>query len=375
MKFSEVVGHKETKKKLIQSIQDGRIPHAQLFLGQEGSGNLALALAYIQYVNCLNRTPEDSCGTCISCQKTVNLAHPDVHYAFPVVGSDEKSVSDTYMNDFRDAVKANPYLTLQDWIIKISDEKTKNAIINTNQSTEIIRKLLSRPFEAQVKFMIIWMPERMNPSSGNKLLKTLEEPPANTAIIMVANNDERMLKTILSRLQIVKLRKINDFDMLDILMEHFQISLEKGRDIVNIADGNYNTAKKLAELQDYDNGYFVTFMEWMRSCFKLDMRDLVEKAEQMSTLNRDGQKAFYIYSLHMIRESMAYQTEPSTLRVTESEKDFLQNFARFINVHNAPEIAEKLEKTIYHIERNAHPKITFMNLSLQISQCLKGNFQ
>lgn len=363
MRFSEVVGHSETKKKLIQSVKDGRIPHAQLFLGHEGSGNLALAMAYVQYINCTARAAEDSCGTCASCLKTEKMSHPDVHFAFPVVGSDE--TSETRMDEFREAILSNPYATYQDWIFRISEGK--NGIINIKQSNEIIRKLALKPYEGHYQFMIIWMPEKMNAASANKLLKTIEEPPQKTAIILVANNEERILNTILSRMQTVKLKKISDFDMLDALSNRYGLDLEKGRDIVNIADGDYNIAQRLAELEDYKNDNSLVFMDWMRACFKKDMKALVKFADDMGTQSRDAQKAFYIYSLHMIRESVAFGAEPSVIRVTEDEKEFVKNFSKYMKLNVAPQIAEKLEQSIYHVERNAHAKITFMNLSLSIA--------
>jgi len=368
MQFSDVVGHPETKSKLIRSVRDGRIPHAQLFLGQEGSGNLALALAYAQYVNCPQRTETDSCGTCPSCVKTAKLSHPDVHFAFPVAGSEE--TSDRFMEQFRDMTMKNPYFTFQEWMAEISDEK--NGVINVKQSNEIMRKLTMKPYEGFFQFMIIWMPEKMNASSGNKLLKTLEEPPYRTVILMVSNQDERILTTILSRTQLIKLKKVSDFDILGALMDRYGVALEKGREIVNIADGNFNTAQKLAEFEDFKDSNHQTFVTWMRSCYKWDIRELTRIADEMHSFSREKQKSFYEYALHMIREAIAQKTDYTLLRVTEDEKGFLENFSRFISAENAPDIASGLEKSIYHVERNAHAKILFMNLSLSMAALLNG---
>lgn len=371
MRFAEVIGQQEIKTRLIRSVREGRIPHAQLFLGQEGSGNLALALAYAQYVNCTQRSEEDSCGQCPSCIKIAKLSHPDVHFAYPLAGSDE--AAEKHMEAFRQAVMTNPYFTFQEWMAEISDEK--NGTITVKQSNEIMRRLTLKPYEGLYQFMIIWMPEKMNVQAGNKLLKTIEEPPDRTAILLVANHDDKILTTILSRTQLVKLKKISDFDMLDGLVNQFGIELEKGREIVNIADGNFNMAKKLAEYEDFKDSNFPQFVAWMRACFKLDIKELAKLADQMQAASREKQKAFYDYSLHIIREALAQRVDPVLLRVTEEEKNFLQKFSAVIHTGNAPAIAEKLEKAIYYVDRNAHAKILFMNLSLDVAGLVKAKIE
>lgn len=371
MKFAEVVGHSEIKQKLIQAVQNGRIPHSQLFLGQPGSGNLALAISYAQYINCLQRTNEDSCGVCPSCLKYNQLEHPDLHFCFPVFGKWEKGQrpSDHYMADFHAMVKLNPYLDYTEWMEKISDSKA--GIINVAQSEEIIKKLSLRPYEASFQVMIIWMPECMNIETANKLLKTIEEPPNRSLIILVANNDEDMLNTVLSRVQYIKLKKIQDMDMLAALTGRFEIGFDKAREIVNVADGNYRHALKLVEMEDIDEDTTRLLQDWFRASYAMEIGKLNQVVETIAKLSKERQKAFYEYAIHVFRESLAMNNAQEVMRVTSNEKQFLGKFSAVTQNHKISPIIEKLEKAVYYVERNSNAKILAMNLSMDLYEALK----
>lgn len=367
VKFSEVVGHTEIKQKLIQAVQGGRIPHAQLFLGQEGSGNFALAISYAQYINCVNRTAEDSCGTCPSCIKYQQLQHPDLHFCFPITGADK--VSDSFMPEFHETMRANQYTTYIEWMEKISD--AKSGVMNVAQANEVIKKLSLKPYEADYQVMIIWMPETMNNSAANKLLKTIEEPPNRSLIIMVANNDEEMLSTILSRVQYIKLKKLADMDMLGALTSKYQMSFDKAREIVNVADGNYRYAMRLAELEDVDEDTTKLLQEWFRTSYAMDIGKLNQVVDTISKLSREKQKSFYEYAMHIFREALARNNAAEVMRVTTNERQFLDKFSSVTQNHKIPKVIEKMEKAVYYVDRNANAKILAMNLSMDLYEALK----
>jgi len=367
MKFSEVVGHNEIKQKLIHAVQNGRIPHAQLFLGQEGGGNLALAISYAQYVNCTQRTSEDSCGSCPSCVKYQHLQHPDLHFCFPIMGSDK--TSDHFMPEFHQVMYANPYTTYIEWMEKISD--SKSGLMNVLQANEIVKKLSLRPYEAAYQVMIIWMPETMNTPTANKLLKTIEEPPDRSLIILVANNDEEMLSTILSRVQYIKLKKLQDMDMLAALTSRFELPFDKAREIVNVADGNYRYALRLVEMEDMDEDTTKLLQDWFRSSYAMDIGKLTQVVDTISKLSREKQKSFYEYAIHIFRQALAMNNAEEVMRVTTNERQFLDKFSSVTQNHKLPKLIEKLEKSVYYVDRNANGKILAMNLSMDLYESLK----
>lgn len=371
MKFIEVVGHNDIKQKLTQAVQNGRIPNSQLFLAQEGSGNLALAIAYAQYVNCTQRTPEDSCGECASCIKYNKLQHPDLHFCFPVFGKWDKKTkpSDHYMATFHEMVNNNPYLVYEDWMEKISD--SKSGIINVAQSDEIIKKLSLRPYEAAYQVMIIWMPECMNTETANKLLKTIEEPPNRSLVLLVANNDDDMLSTVLSRVQYIKLKKLQDMDMLGALTAKYEMTFDKAREIVNVADGNYYHAIKLAEMDGAEEDTTKLLQDWFRASYAMEIGKLSQVVETISKLTKDKQKSFYEYAIHVFRQSLAMNNAQEVMRVTTNEKQFIDKFSAVTQNHKIPKIIDKIEKAVYFVDRNSNAKILAMNLSMDLYEALK----
>jgi len=375
MQFKEIIGQENIKKRLIQSVADNRVSHAQLFLGPEGSGSLALAIAYSQYICCENKTAEDSCGTCPSCKKHQKLIHPDLHFVFPVnTNKDikEHPISDNFINYFREAVIKNPYLNLQQWLEFIGIEN-KQGIIATKESNEITRKLSLMTYEAEYKVMVIWFAEKMHPTTSNKLLKLLEEPPEKTLFMLVCENQEQILPTVFSRTQLIKILKISDEDLLNFLIQKKNLTQEVAEKIVFLSEGNYlETQKLLTHQNETEQFFFNNFVQWMRLCFSDKVVEITEWVETIPLMGRERQKSFLSYCLHIIRESLIRNYgDRNLIKMSGAERDFLIKFSPFINGANCIQLTEEFEKAYLHIERNANPKILFLDLSLKIIKLLK----
>jgi DNA polymerase-3 subunit delta' len=370
MLFKDVIGHQHIKEKLISSLKAGRVSHAQLFLGQNGTGPLPMALAYAQYVNCANPQPDDSCGVCDSCRKMMSLEYPDLHFSFPVVPrkSGSKPVSNDYLPEWRKMLKENPYMVYSEWMDAIEAEN-RQGNITAEECREIIKKLSLKPMYEGHMIMIIWMPEQLG-KEGNILLKTLEEPSENTLIILVGENEELVLPTILSRTQLLRIPRISDPDLSVALQDKLNISPEDAGRLVAMSDGNYNTALRLYSAEE--NNYTEEFISWMRLCFKPDMGGVLKWVEKMATTGRENQKNFLLYGLNLFRQCLLQREGlPQLTKVLDSEKDFIRGFANFVGPANIQELSEAFSTAHYHIERNANPKILLFNLSLLVNELLQ----
>ncbi len=384
MLFSEITGQKKVKRRLLQTVRDQRISHAQLFLGPEGTGKLALAIAYAQFINCRNRPKVtdqnldnvDACGTCPSCVKYNNLSHPDLHFIFPVATTKEvkkKPMSRDFLPQFREAMLENDYmLTLNDWYDKIGIEK-KQGIINAEDCSEILRTLSYKSYESEYKVMIIWMAERLYHAAAPKLLKILEEPPDKTLFVLVSERQEQIINTILSRTQIVPVPRLEKESLKDALITGHGLDEKKAGDISALAGGNYLRAKKLLLDQQDQQEMFDSFVKWMRLSYGNKTFELNEYISGISPQGREKLKNFLNYSSRMIRNSLLLNHNlQKAVNLSAREKDFIEKFRRQINNHNAPEISKMLDEAQYHIERNANPQFTFMDLSMKIKKLLKG---
>jgi DNA polymerase-3 subunit delta' len=376
MQFKNIVGQSDIKNRLIQTVKDGRISHAQLFAGGEGSGNLAMAIAYGQYINCLEPSENDSCGVCSSCAKYEKLVHPDLTFAFPVATSPKaptKPVSNHYITDWREAVLANPYLEFDEWISKI-DVANKQAKIYVNESTEILKSVVYKRFEAKYKVVIIWHAEKMNTEASNRLLKFIEEPQDNTLIIMVTDDSEKIIRTILSRTQHLNFNHIELDSLAAFLEEKFQLNAEKAMQVAAFSDGDYNSALRLIEMEGKETFFFETFKNWMRMCFAGKLPPLIDWVEEISakTIGREQQKNFLTYALRIMRESIiSNYADDELLRLSAGEKAFLNKFAPYIHTYNILEMNDLFNDAYYHIERNANPKLVFFNLSTRVTKLLR----
>jgi len=375
MFFRDVIGQEEIKKKLIQTVVDDRISHAQLFAGPEGSGSLALAIAYAQFISCNNRQEDDSCGTCPSCNKYLKYIHPDLHFVFPVNTTEqvnkEGPVSDDFIYKWREMLLGNTYPTLYQWYECIGIEN-KQGIINKNQSSEILRKLNLKTFESDYKVMIIWMPEKMNPTSANRLLKIIEEPYGNTIFLLITENPEQIIPTILSRTQILKIPGIEERALFEALKSKFQLPDEELKDAAGLSEGNYNKAIEFIQRSEETEMNFDRFATIMRLAYVRNFTGIFEWVEQIAALIREKQKNFLIYALRLVRENYQLNMGNTNLvRLSAREKEFAGKFSAFINHKNASQIAEEFNKACLHIEANAYARIVFLDMALKIVKLIR----
>jgi len=373
MRFSEIPGHKDTKVKLLRTVEAGKISHAQLFAGPEGSANLSMALAYATYLNCTNKKDADSCGECPSCKKADKLIHPDLHLIFPVSSAKNKTgkdvVSDTFISDWREFILQNPYAGPMEWSVAFGGEN-KQLNISREESRNIIKKLSLKSYEGEYKIMLIWLAEFMHPSAANALLKLLEEPPDKTVFLLVTNDPEQIIGTILSRVQQLTVRAFTNEEISEELMRRFQITGEKAFQLSNIANGSLNQAFNLiSEDEDHSN---TSFQEWMRICFKNNHPLMVNWADEFNKMSKTHQKGLFQYGLSMVRNSLLSQNNLSKLmHAHEKDKTFAENFSKTLSLSQLEKLYKLLNSAFYHLERNGNPKIIFLDTSLQISAAFR----
>lgn len=375
MLFSQVIGQKAVKQKLIQSVRQNRVSHAQLFLGKTGAGSMALALAYAQYINCKNRTETDSCGQCPSCVKMQKLVHPDLHFVFPTTTNKKvkkDSESELFMEEWRTfLIQHQAYGSDQDWYGHIEVENKQGTIYVRDAST-IMRKLSLKSYEAEYKVMIIWMAEKLNAQAANKLLKLLEEPPEKTLFILVAEQPDQLLTTVRSRTYLVKIPKISDTDLIQAVCNTFDCREADARDAVMMADGSWPLAHHFYQHAEDEKYNFRIFQQWMRLCFKVAMIELIDFVDTLRPLGREKQKALLAYGLQVFRNSLlANNNLLQLVMLPEEEKTFNQNFAPFAHAANITSMIGLMEEGIRQIERNGYAPLIFMDISLKMIKMLK----
>ncbi|MFM7856869.1 MAG: ATP-binding protein [Flammeovirgaceae bacterium] len=374
MTFSSIPGLSEIKSTLIKAVQANHIAHAQLFAGQPGALNLPLALAYVTYLHCQNKKDNDACGTCPACSKSLKFIHPDTSFVFPFSNvkndKDEDRFKAEIVKTWRSFLLEQPFGDLGNWISYYGGED-KQALISREESREIIKTLSLKPFESPFKIMIIWQPEWMHPSAANGILKILEEPPANTFFILISNATEKLLPTILSRTQIVLVPMLTDDELGNYLAEKGYPDEGRTREAIRMAEGDINFALKRMELEE--DSFQDRFVEWMRSCHKKDYVSLVAIAEGFHELDKLGQRGFLHYSNGLMRETLLYSVGAKAIsRARGSEADFLQNFNKVMSVEKVDKACNLLNEASYHVERNGSAKMIFLDLSIQLSQIIKG---
>lgn len=371
MQFKDIVGQDTVKKHLIQTVKDERISHAQLFLGPEGSGSLALALAYAQYISCQNKLETDSCGECASCRKYSKLVHPDLHFSYPFFAKHKEDNALTFIEEWRKAFLANPYLGLDEWREQLNADN-KQANINIAEAHSIISKLSLKPFEAEYKVLILWLPEYLE-KEGNALLKVIEEPSQKTLFLLVAQNQEQILNTIISRTQLVKIPKLKPAEIEEYLINHKNADSAQAKQLAYLSNGSLQTALHLMVHQE--NDYHDLFLSWLRACWGNNGLEIVNYTEnQLSKLGRENQKNFLRYGVNLMRECTLFMAgTPGLIHIPEKELEFISKFSSVLNIAKAQAIANEFEKAQYHIERNANPKILFLDVSLILVKILKFN--
>ncbi len=373
MRFADVIGQEDVKKRLVKTVKESRVSHAQLFLGPEGSGKLALAIAYAQYINCTNKQGDDSCGECPSCVKYQKFIHPDLHFIYPTakIKNIEKPMSKDFIKQWRELLfETNSYTNLPDWYSKIGIER-KQAIINARDCNEIIKTLTYKSYESEYKVMIIWMVEKLFHAAAPKILKVLEEPPDKTLFLLVSENQDLIINTILSRTQLIKIGRLDDNNLSKALIsDGYEPAVVN--DAVRIAGGNYLAAVRLISQSDDERYNFINFRDWMRNIYQFDVEKLIKFVAEMSKNSREKNKSFLNYALRFTRECLLMNYGSGDLvRVSSEESEFINKFYPFVNERNSSLIAEELDRAIYHIERNANPNVLFMDLSLKFAKWLR----
>lgn len=374
MKFSEILGQEHLKSHLIKSTDNGRISHAQLFVGKEGSGVLPMAIAYAQYILSYNSIDKEASE--LKCEK---LMHPDLHFAFPVAANDavkKHPVSNLFLDDWRNFIKTNPYGNLFEWFQQIGIEN-KQGQIGVDEAEEIVKSLKLKSYEGGYKVMIIWMAEKMNSSAANKLLKLLEEPPEKTVFLLVTEDDEQIISTIKSRCQILHFPLLPEADIAKGLIEKEDADPPIAAQIALQADGNYNKALHLFHNDNADEQFEQWFITWIRAAFKAKgnavvIQDLIEWSETISKTGRETQKRFLNYCLQFFRQALLlnYSAEELVFMEPKTPGFKLDNFAPFVHSGNILDINKELNDAIYHIERNGNAKIILLDLSIKLTRLL-----
>ena len=368
MQFSTIIGQREIKQRLVNTVKENRVSHAQLFLGPEGSGSLALAVAYAQYVSCEDKQENDSCGVCSSCRKYQKLVHPDLHFSYPFFAKKSDETALNYIEEGRDAFLANPYLSLDIWRSYLQAEN-KQANINIAECHQIIKKLSFKPFESPYKILILWLPEYLD-KEGNALLKIIEEPQPNTLFLLVAQNQDQILNTILSRTQLVKIPRLKDEVIKEYLIAEHNQTEHAAAEIAFLSSGNLTEA--LAMLGENENSFHDMFVNWLRMCYANKKgSDILSFVDELAKIGRENQKNFMRYGISYVRECCMILAGASNLvHLPADELDTAQKMTKVMSLPMAEAIGNILEKAHYHVERNANPKILFLDVSLQLVSVL-----
>ena len=375
MNFASIPGQTEIVSKLIRSVLEERVSHAQLFSGPEGCGSLALALAYAQYVSCENRSTTDSCGVCKSCVKYEKMIHPDLHFVFPVIKGKKPSepVSDNYIAEWREFVKKTPYFSVNDWFDSIEVGNAQGMIF-ASEASEIIRKLSLKTFEADFKIMIIWLPEKMHHATANKLLKMIEEPPEKTLFLLVTDEYDKVLPTIISRCQLIKVPSFSNEEIKGYLRGTFGTTEAKSSDIARTANGNILRAIELCRNDESSVSNLDSFKKLMRFAWKRDVISLIEWSEEMASTGREAQKNYISFSLRLLRENLMltlHQLKNDIVFLAGEEADFSEKFHPFINQKNIFTLVNEFNQAYYHIEANGNARIIFLDLALNVTRLIK----
>ncbi|TAH16792.1 MAG: DNA polymerase III subunit delta [Runella slithyformis] len=371
MLFQDIIGHEDTKRALIRSVQNNHVAHAQLFDGPAGGAGLALALAFATFVNCEDPQPHDACGRCASCIKMKKLAHPDIHHIFPLprAPKDGEELLAELTPQWRTFIAESPYQTLPNWLAHINATNNQQGIIPIKESRNIIKKLSLKAYEGEYKIMLLWQPELLNGQSANALLKILEEPPAKTLFLLITSQSDKLLTTIISRAQRVAVRGFSDAEVADYLQQK-GIDPKRAQQIAYLSEGNMATARHLAS--EVDDNRFEWFANWMRTAYRRDYVQLVKLADDFDAFTKEKQKGLFDYGLNLFRDMFLWQNGAAALlRIQNEELTFVQRFGDTVAPAAIALLVEEITQAYYHLERNARAKILFLDLSLTAALHLK----
>lgn len=370
MFYEQIVGQQEAKHRLLKMVKEARVPHALLFSGKEGCGNLPAAIAFAQHLYCTEKKETGSCGQCSSCQKVSKLIHPDLHLVFPIAKSKDVKSSNDLVKEFREIFLQNPYLTLNTWFNEISAEN-KQPLIPVEEANDILKKLSYTSYEGSYKMMVIWLPEKMNVEAANKLLKILEEPPEKTIFVLVSNNPEQLLATIFSRVQQIPFYTCSEQEIAGALVSQYNINPDVAHQTAILANGSYSDALHLLTQNEESVSFLTNFQTFMRLALKFDCAKALNWIDENASAGREKQKQFLQYGLEVFRDSLMYNYgDKSLVRLNGQEKQFLEKFAPFVNQKNYERLVDEFNTNYYYIERNANPKILFMDLILKTNELI-----
>ena len=372
MQFDEIIGQDRLKKHVRTMVDSGRIAHAQLYTGAGGVGKLALALAMSQYIMCNDRHDGRACGVCASCRKFATLEHPDLHFVFPIYSSSSNGNPrcDDLVKDFRKEIIANPYITTEEWMAKVSEGK--QCLIYANESEEIIRKLSYKAYESDYKVMIIFGAEKMNEVCSNKVLKILEEPPGDTVFMLISDTTDKMLATITSRCQQIQVPPISHDDMVDAIKSRYNIPESEVEYYAKNAMGSWSKLLNIIDESEESTTHFELFKEMMRSSYSCNVPQLRRWSEDVASMGRDSQVRFLQMAQRLIRENFLLRLERDELNyMNMKENEFAQKFSAFIHERNVMDIMEALSDAEARVAQNGNAKIVFLYLGLSMYGMLR----
>ena len=375
MLFSDIQGNSDTKSKLLKATQSNKVAHAQLFNAKDGAPGLAMALAFATFIFCDDKKNEDACGVCPSCHKMSRFVHPDMHFVFPVSANDKIKnskdlVSKNFLTYWREFLISNPYGNLEAWIKSYGGEN-KQVNISKEESRQIISNLSLTSFEGKHKIMLIWLPEYFHITAANAILKILEEPPEDTLFLLVSENQQKLMPTIISRLQMVHVSKFAMEDLKNTLIRKYEIENSKANELSLIANGDVN--KALGFLQEGNSDGIEWFRQWMRFCFTKDIKALVTQAEEFHKMSKLGQKAIIQYGFNALRECLIFRySEASIVKLPSDEQQFIKNFSKIMKAERIEAANKLLSDMLYYLERNANSKIQLLDVSLNFIKLFKN---
>ena len=373
MYFRDIIGLTDIKKHLIESVQKGYIPHARMLYGAEGIGKLPLAIFYARYLNCINPSDTDACGKCSSCSKFDKLAHPDLHFAFPMVQkkAEKLLVCDNYLPQWRSFLSENTYFNLNKWLLYIN-AKNAQGMIYAQESEEIIRKLNLKIYEAKYKIIIVWLPEKMNLECANKLLKMIEEPPAHTIFLLVSEDLDKVIPTIKSRCQPIYIRPIEQSEMIGAIQNNYNLTLSDAQSVAHIANGSYYKAMELIESNEEAQFLLDLFDRMMSASFSKKIKAIKQIAEELSRTGREVQKSFLEYSLRMFREYFINNLNvPELVYLNRNEERIGNQYSSAIHEENIEILTHEFSLAHRQIEQNGNAKIIFLDLCLKLTMLIK----
>ena len=372
MKFSDVIGQEEARERLVGMVAEGRLPHALMLCGPEGSGKMALALAFATYLLCERHDGAgDACGECRQCKMAGKWEHPDLHFTFPTIklptmGPDHKPVSDDFATQWRQMLAAGPYFTMNQWMEMMGGEN-QQAIITAGESDELSRKLSLKSSQGGYKVSVIWLPERMNQECANKLLKLIEEPPSMTVFIMVSEEPDKLLDTIRSRTQRIDIKRTDNESIKRALVELRGIGDDTAQRIARMANGNWIKATEALGADNENELFLDLFQQLMRLAYMRNVKELKRWSEALQPLGREKQKRFLSYFLRLVRENFMYNFQrPELTYMTKREEDFARNFARYVNEANVLQMSDLANRAIRDIGQNANAKIVFFDMAMRM---------